>query len=229
MILTLEDIAKMFDLSCVRMFNTKDDVKNLIDTAKKYNCGQVSVLQCFIEYARQLLGEKSNVKLVGNVSFPSGSDSTELKIIQAKQLSSICDEIDMVMNVNWHLSGMYDEVEYDIIEVKKAIGKIPLKVIIESSLLDKKQIEKACEICINAGASFVKTGTGWSEPTTIKQVNLIKSIVGDSIAIKASGGIRNLETLIQMYKSGATRFGINLKNGVAILEELKLKNSKIEV
>ncbi|MCL5772365.1 MAG: deoxyribose-phosphate aldolase [Actinobacteria bacterium] len=226
--MTIDDIAKMFDLSCVRMFNTKDDVKDLINAAIKYNCGHVSVLQCFVEYAKELLGKKSNIKLVGNVSFPSGSDSTELKVIQAKQLVKKCDEIDMVMNVNWHLSGMYNEVKNDIVQVKEAVEELPLKVIIEASLLSKNQIKKACEICVNAGVTFIKTGTGWSEPTTIEQVNLIKSIVGDSILIKASGGIKDLETLIELYKSGARRFGINLKNGLSILQQCKNKGGIIE-
>ena len=81
-------------------------------------------------------------------------------------------------------------------------------------------MKKACEICINAGASFVKTGTGWMpRGTTIEDVRLIKSIVGDRIRIKASGGIRSLETLVMMYKLGVTRFGVNLRSGRAILEE----------
>lgn len=229
MILKLEDIANMFDLSCVRMFNTKSDIIDLINTAKKYHCGHVSVLQCFVDFSRDLLGNNSNIKLIGNVSFPSGSDSTELKVMQARQLADKCDEIDMVMNVNWHLSGMYEEVENDIRAVKKAIGKIPLKVIIESSLLNKNQMEKACEICVKAGVSFIKTGTGWSGPTTIEQVSLIKSIVGNSISIKASGGIKNIKTLIKMYKSGATRFGINLKNGLSILKECESLGGIVEI
>ncbi len=91
---------------------------------------------------------------------------------------------------------MYSYVEEDVKAVKNVIGDIPLKVIIESALLDKRRIEKACEICINAGAAFVKTGTGWTSPTTVEQVKFIKSIVKDEIAIKASGGVGNLEAYI---------------------------------
>jgi deoxyribose-phosphate aldolase len=219
MVLRTEQIAKMFDLSCVRTYNTKDDIVELIDAAKKHRCGQVSVLQCFIDLSRELLKDEKGIKVVGNISFPSGSDITELKVLQAAQMVGKCDEIDMVMNVCYLKSGMYSYVEEDVKAVKKAVGETPLKVIIESALLDKKRIEKACEICINAGAAFVKTGTGWTSPTTVEQVKLIKSIVGDAIAIKASGGIKNLNLLLQMYASGATRFGVNMKTGIAILNE----------
>jgi deoxyribose-phosphate aldolase len=102
-------------------------------------------------------------------------------------------------------------------------------VIIEASLLNKEQIEKACEICIRAGAAFIKTGTGWSGPTTIGEIRLIKSIVKDTIPIKASGGIRNIDTLVQMYKNGASRFGVNLITGLSILKECEAKGGAVEV
>ena len=219
MVLSVGQIAQMFDLSCVRTYNTKDDIIELIDAAKKHRCGQVSVLQCFIDLSRELLEEEKGVKVVGNISFPSGSDITELKVLQASQMVDKCDEIDMVMNICYLKSGMYSYVEEDINAVKKAVGDIPLKVIIESALLDKKRIEKACEICITTGAAFVKTGTGWTSPTTVEQVRFIKSVVMDAIAIKASGGVKNLNMLLQMYAAGATRFGVNLKTGISILNE----------
>ena len=79
MILKTDDFAKMFDISCVRMYNTKNDIINLVEAAKKYSCGQVSVLQCFIDMSRELLSSEDGINLVGNVSFPSGSDISELK------------------------------------------------------------------------------------------------------------------------------------------------------
>jgi deoxyribose-phosphate aldolase len=217
--LRTEDIAKMMDLSCVRMTNTTDDIVQLVKKAKEYGCGQVSVLQCFLDQSRQLLGRDHGIKLVGNISFPSGSDNTELKVIQAKQMAGICDEVDMVMNICWLKSGLYKDVEEDVKAVKEAVGNIPLKVIIESPILENKQIEKACEICVRAEATFVKTGTGWNGVTTIEQVRLIKSVVGERILIKASGGVRNLDIMTQMYREGATRFGVNMKTGISIIKE----------
>lgn len=225
--LSLEQIDNMFDLSCVRMHNTLDDINKLVETAKKYQCGHVSVLQCALDYTRELLGNDTDIKLIGNISFPSGSDSTELKIIQAGQMIDRCDEIDMVMNICWLKSNMFEQAAEDVFAVKKIVKDIPLKVIIESALLEPKQIEQACKICIEAGASFVKSGTGWTSPTTIEQIEMIKSIVGDKIKIKASGGVRNLDMLTAMYKAGATRFGVNLNTGMRIIEECLARDGRM--
>ncbi|MFP4698344.1 MAG: deoxyribose-phosphate aldolase [Eubacteriales bacterium] len=231
MVLTVNDIAKMYDLSCVKTTSSEEEIKELVKNAKKYKVGQVSVMQCFIPMVKDLLKSDPEIKVVGNVSFPSGSDTTSLKIIQAKEMVEVgCDEIDMVINVGKLLSNRYKEVQEDVEAVVKAANNLPVKVIIETSYLEKKDIEKACEICINAGATFVKTGTGWTKRgTTIEDVELIKSIVEDKIKIKASGGIRDLDTLAKMYKIGAERFGVNLISGKKILEECISRGGQIEV
>ncbi len=221
MTLTVKDIAQMFDLSCVRTDSDENDIRALAECARQYDCGHVSVMQCFIPEVKELLKDRPDIKVVGNVSFPSGSDTTSLKVFQAGEMVAAgCDEIDMVINVGWLLSGRYEAVEKDVKAVVSAAGGLPVKVIIEISCLEPKIVEKACEICIRAGAAFVKTGTGWmAKGTTADDVRLIKAIVADRIKIKASGGIRNLETLAEMYKLGAVRFGVNLKSGKAILDE----------
>ena len=107
---------------------------------------------------------------------------------------------------------------------------IPVKVIIEIMYLTEEETRQACEICVRAGATFVKTGTGWAERgTALEDVRLVKSIVGDRIKIKASGGLRNLDTLVEMYKAGARRFGINLKSSIQIMEECLALGSGVEV
>ncbi len=230
MVLTTADVAKMLDLSCVRMHHTADDIHKMVNAAKEYRCGQVSVLQCYIGLTKELLKGDKDIHVVGNISFPSGSDITELKVFHAKQMvKAKCDEVDMVMNINFLKSGMYREVEEDVKAVRKAVGNIPMKVIIESPILDKELIKKACEICMNAKATFVKTGTGWTEPTTLEQVQYIKSIVGDNIFIKASGGVKNLDLLAEMYRAGARRFGVNLRGGISLLEECKARGGSIEI
>jgi deoxyribose-phosphate aldolase len=161
------------------------------------------------------------IKLVGNVSFPSGSDTTTTKIFQAKEMMAAgCDEIDMVLNIGKLRSGEIHEVAEDVKAVVKTVTPIPVKVIIETPYLTPQEIESASRICVDAGAAFVKTGTGWSEKgTSLEDVRLIKSVVGDRIKIKASGGIRKLDTLLAMYSLGARRFGVNLRSGVQIVEE----------
>lgn len=220
MTLTTTQIAQMIDLSCVRTTSTRQDIEEMVAAAKRYGFGQVSVMQCFVPYTRSLLGNQTSTRLIGNVSFPSGSDSTELKVAQAKMLVAAgCDEIDMVMNIGQLLSGMSDDVAADVKAVVDTVKPLPIKVIIEIMYLNDSQVRQACNICIDAGASFVKTGTGWADRgTTLEDVQQVKSIVGEKIQIKASGGIRNLDTLQAMYDAGARRFGINLLSGIAILQ-----------
>ncbi len=230
MTLTAKDIARMIDLSCVRTTSNKADIKEMVNAACEYGFGQVSVLQCFIPYTRQLLKDAPQVRVVGNVSFPSGSDSTSIKVAQAKEmLAAGCDEIDVVMNIGKLRSGELAEVKSDVQAVIETVHPIPVKVIIEVMCLTPQETQQACEICVSSGATFVKTGTGWAERgTTLEDVRLVKSFVGDQIKIKASGGIRDLDTLMEMYKAGARRFGVNLKSGIQIVEECLRMESMIE-
>lgn len=231
MLLTANDIARMIDLSCVRITSSKDDIEEMVDAALRYGFGQVSVLQCYIPDTRQFLKGAPNVHIVGNVSFPSGSDTTSLKVAQAKEMIAAgCDEIDMVMNIGKLRSGELTEVEEDVRAVVETVHPIPVKVIIEIMCLTPEETQQACGICLRTGADFVKTGTGWAtRGTTLEDVRLVKSFVGDGIKIKASGGIRDLDMLVEMYKAGARRFGVNLRSGIIIVEECLSLGSGIEV
>jgi deoxyribose-phosphate aldolase len=231
MLLTAKDIAKMIDLSCVRTISSRADIEQMVAAAGKYGFGHVSVLQCFIPYTRQLLKDVPGVSLVGNVSFPSGSDSTSLKVKQAQEmLESGCDEIDMVMNIGKLRSGELVEVEQDVRAIVETVKPIPVKVIIEIMVLSADETAQACAICLRSGASFIKTGTGWADRgTTPQDVRLIKSLVGENIQIKASGGIRSLDTLLDMYHAGARRFGVNLKSGIKVVEQALALGTSVEV
>lgn len=228
--LTPHDIARMIDLSCVRTTSSRMDIEEMVGAARRYGFGQVSVLQCFIPYTRQLIKDSPGIRLVGNVSFPSGSDSTSIKIAQAKEMVSAgCDEIDVVMNIGKLLSGESSLVEDDLFSVVETVQPLPVKVIIEIMYLNREQTSLACDICVRSGAAFIKTGTGWAERgTTLEDVRLIKSLVGESIQIKASGGIRELGTLLDMYQAGARRFGVNLKSGIKIIQQSLSNSSDME-
>lgn len=229
--LTAKEIAKMIDLSCVRTTSSKSDIEEMVGAARRYGFGQVSVLQCFIPYTKQLLKDAPGIRVVGNVSFPSGSDSTSLKVLQAREMMAAgCDEIDMVMNIGMLRSGELTEVEADTRAVIETVHPIPVKVIIEIMCLTPEETRQACDICVRTGASFVKTGTGWADRgTTLADVRLVKSFVGDRVKIKASGGIRGTKMLMQMYEAGARRFGVNLKSGIHIVEEARLVNSGVQI
>jgi deoxyribose-phosphate aldolase len=106
-----------------------------------------------------------------------------------------------------------------------------VKVILETHYLTDDEICRGSEICVRAGAAFVKTGTGWTETgATLHNIALIKSVVGDDAKVKASGGVRDLETLLAMYRLGARRFGVNMEAGVSILQECAaLSGAVVEV
>lgn len=231
MFLTGRDVAKMIDLSCVRTFSDLADIDEMVAAARKYDFGQVSVLQWHIPYTKQVLADRPDIHVVGNVSFPSGSDTTTVKVFQAKEMVAAgCNEIDVVMNIGKLRSELTDEVEQDVKAVVEAARPLPVKVIIEIMLLTPAEVETACKICLNSGAAFVKTGTGWANRgTTLEDVKLVKSLVGEAIQIKASGGIRDLDGLIAMYRAGARRFGINLKSGIEIVEKCLALPNGVEV
>jgi deoxyribose-phosphate aldolase len=136
----------------------------------------------------------------------------------------------MVMNIGKLRSGALAEVEADVRAVIDTVQPLPVKVIIEIMALTVEETRQACDICVRSGATFVKTGTGWADRgTTLEDVRLVKSLVGDRVKIKASGGIRSLDMLLEMYKAGARRFGVNLKSGVKIVEECLQSETAIEV
>lgn len=230
MILDVTELAGMIDVSCVRTTSSKADIDEMVAAARKYGFGHVSVLQCFIPYTRQMLVDAPEIKVIGNISFPSGSDSTAVKVFQAKEMvASGCDEIDMVMNIGRLRSGQLEEVEKDVRAVIQVAENLPVKVIIEIMYLNQAELEQACNICIKTGAAFVKTGSGWADRgTTLEDIIRIKAIVGEQIKIKASGGIRDLTELLDMYRAGARRFGINLKSAVEIVERYQTLGSRIE-
>jgi deoxyribose-phosphate aldolase len=137
----------------------------------------------------------------------------------------------MVINVGMLRSGQYDFVEQDVRAVVDAANGTLVKVILETHYLTDDEICRGSEICVRAGAAFLKTGTGWTETgATLHNIALIKSVVGDDAKVKASGGVRDLETLLAMYRLGARRFGVNMEAGVSILQECAaLSGAVVEV
>ena len=110
----------------------------------------------------------------------------------------------------------------DIKAVVEAADGVPVKSIIEICYLTDDQIRKAAELCVKAGVTYVKTGTGWGpKPTTVDTIRIIKETIGDEALIKAAGGVRDLDTLIQMAEIGCNRFGLGVRSAGNILEEAR--------
>jgi deoxyribose-phosphate aldolase len=212
------DFAKMIDHTILKADATKEDVKKLCMEAMKYGFHSVCVNSSFVYYCAQLLKD-SEVKICTVVGFPLGTMSTDGKV--GETLSAIEDgagEIDMVIHVGMIKSRDWDYVKQDIASVVEAAGdRAIVKVILETCLLTDDEKEYACRICKEAGADFVKTSTGFStDGATIEDVALLRKTVGPVMGVKASGGIRTLETAQAMVRAGADRLGTS--SGIVIVK-----------
>jgi deoxyribose-phosphate aldolase len=210
------ELNRYIDHTLLSASATEAEILTLCQEALKYNFYSVCVNSCYVPLARQALG-KSDVKVCTVIGFPLGAMSTEAKVFEAKKaIEQGASEIDMVMNIGRLKSKNHVAVLKDISDVKRAIGLIPLKVILEISELSKNEIVKACEICIDARADFVKTSTGFSKSgATLTAVKIMRKTVKDQLKIKASGGIRDAETALKYIEVGVDRIGSS--SGVAMM------------
>jgi len=229
--LDAKKLARMMDLSAVRADVNFDEVRKLAEACKRYGCICAFVMPCYMAELKELLAGTREVGLGGVVGFPSGAQSTDLKIAEASGHRALgASELDMVINIGMLRSGRDKYVENDIRGVVEAAQGIPVKVILEAHYLTDGEVVRGCQIAVRAGAAFVKTGTGWA-PTgaTLHNVALIKSSVGDAAQVKAAGGVRDLQTVVEMIRLGVTRFGVGLNSGTAILAECAALPEGIDV
>ncbi|WP_424405229.1 deoxyribose-phosphate aldolase [Pasteurella sp. PK-2025] len=213
-----KDIAQFIDHTALTAEKNEKDILQLCDEAVENQFWSVCINSGYIPLAKERL-KGTNVKICTVVGFPLGANLTVVKAFEAKEaIQAGADEIDMVINVGWIKSGKWNAVKADIADVLVACGEKPLKVILETCLLTKDEIVKACEICRELHVAFVKTSTGFSKGgATVDDVALMKQTVGE-IGVKASGGIRDTETAVAMINAGATRIGASA--GIAIINGL---------
>ena len=221
--LDAKQLARMMDLSAVRTDVPIDEIRRLAEACRRYGCICAFVMPCYMAELKEALADAPETGLGGVVGFPSGAQSTTIKVAEAREhLALGASELDMVINVGRLQSGQDREVYDDIRAVAETAGSTPLKVILEAHYLTDEQIVRGCRLAVEAGAAFVKTGTGWA-PTgaTLRNVELMKSAVGDAALVKAAGGVRDLDTVVKMIRLGVSRFGVGLNSGTAILDALK--------
>lgn len=202
------DLNRAIDHTILKATATPADIQRLCEEAVQYNFYAVCVNGCYVSLAESFL-KGSNVKIAAVVGFPLGAMSRVSKVAEAMEcVKNGADEIDMVINIGLLKAGELGQVEEEITEIKKAIGSVVLKVIIETCYLTKEEKTAACKAALNAKADFVKTSTGFGTAgATIEDVKLMKSIVGEKLQVKASGGIKDAETANQFIAAGASRLG----------------------
>ena len=202
------ELNKYIDHTNLKADATIRDIEKLCDEAVKYKFASVCVSPYYVPLAHELL-EDSNVNVCTVIGFPLGQNTTSTKAYEAiEAINNGVDEIDMVINIGWLKDKKYDDILSEINEVKKACNGKLLKVIIETCLLTDEEKVKACKLSKEAGADFVKTSTGFSTAgAKAEDVALMRKTVGESMGVKASGGIRDKETAMAMVNAGANRLG----------------------
>ncbi len=213
--LGLERLARTFDHTILKPEAGPADIEKLCSEALEYNFYSVCVNSLYAAQAKNIL-KSSNVHLAVVVGFPLGAMASSVKAAEAAQaVFDGADEIDMVLQVGMLKAGKFREV-YEDIKAVVTVSEVPVKVIIETCLLSDEEKIKACLLSVFAGAAFVKTSTGFSSGgATAHDVSLMRSVVGNACGVKASGGVRTLEAVLEMLKAGANRIGTS--SGAKIL------------
>lgn len=222
--ITVEQLAKMIDHSLLKPELTEADVVAGCALAWRYNVASVCVKPCHVGLAaRQLAG--SDVAVGTVIGFPHGSATTAIKAAEARDaIANGAVELDMVINIGELRSGNLDFVRDDIRAVVQTARQAPtptlVKVILENAYLTDEQKVTACHLAEEAGADFVKTSTGYA-PTgaTLEDLRLMRRSVGPQVQVKAAGGVRTLDSILEVIDTGATRVGATAT--AVILEEFK--------
>jgi len=216
---TKASIAKTIDHTILKPTATAEQVRELCAEARTNHFASVCVNPCWVPLVAKELNN-SDVLVCTVIGFPLGANPTDIKVEETKwAVKNGAQEVDMVINIGALKGGDYKGVEEDIRAVVKAAGKATVKVIIETCFLSNDEKRIACEAAMKAGAHFVKTSTGFGTGgATVEDVKLMRKTVGESMKVKASGGIRSYHDAIAMLEAGADRIGTS--SGVAIVAEL---------
>lgn len=199
---------KMIDHTVLKADTPLETVKRICDEAMEYGFASVCINPCHVAYCADYLKD-SDVNVCTVIGFPLGANTSAVKAFETKDaIANGADEIDMVMNIGALKDKNYDLVRDDVKAVVEAANGTLVKVILETCLLTADEIKKACELCVEAKADFVKTSTGFStRGATIEDVKIMKEAVQGKAKIKAAGGVRTPEDMVKIIAAGADRIG----------------------
>ncbi len=216
------DIAPFIDHSLLSAAATPALVEQWCTEADRYGFAAVCVNPCYVRQVTSLLHNKNQL-ICTVIGFPTGAITTESKLYEAQEaVENGAQELDVVINIGWLKAGKIDEVHREIAEICQATGQ-GVKAILEMSLLTPDEQQIAAQICMEAGARMLKTGTGWCGAATVADVRFLKDLTKDQIGIKAAGGIRTHDQAVDLILAGATRLGTSW--GVDLLKQREQKDS----
>ncbi|WP_100398298.1 deoxyribose-phosphate aldolase [Bacillus sp. FJAT-44742] len=211
------NVASMIDHTLLKPETTKEQVIDLAKEAKEHKFASVCVNPAMVETAYEIL-TGTEVKVCTVIGFPLGASTSETKAFETEDaIKRGAEEVDMVINIGALKAGEDEAVKKDILAVVEAAeGKALTKVIIETVLLTEEEKTRACRLAVEAGADFVKTSTGFAGGgATVADVKVMKEAVGNKAKVKASGGVKNYKSALEMAEAGADRIGTS--SGVAIV------------
>lgn len=211
------DLAAYIDLTLLKPTVSLQDIENIIQDALKYPFASVCIPPSYVSFAAKEIKGKRRIGTV--ISFPFGYQTKTVKLYESQNaVESGADEIDVVMNISAFKSGQYGLVRDEIASIVLSNPSATIKMIIETSYLTNEEKRTACKIAIDSCAHFVKTSTGFShDAATIEDVKLLSETAEGRIKIKASGGIKDLNTALAMINAGASRIGTS--TGIQIIEQ----------
>lgn len=199
---------KMIDHTVLKADTPLETIKRICDEAMEYGFASVCINPCHVAYCADYLKD-SDVNVCTVIGFPLGANTSAVKAFETKDaIANGADEIDMVMNIGALKDKNYDLVRDDVKAVVEAVNGTLVKVILETCLLTEDEIKKACELCVEAKADYVKTSTGFStRGATIEDVRIMKEAVHGKAKVKAAGGVRTPEDMVKIVAAGADRIG----------------------
>ena len=201
------ELNKYIDHTNLKMNATSKDIEKLCKEALEYGFASVCINPFYVEYAKELLKD-SNVCVCTVIGFPLGMNTISVKEYEAiDAINNGADEIDMVINVGALKDKNYEYIKKEIETIRDSIGGKTLKVIIETNLLEPKEIAKMTEICNDTYVNFVKTCTGFNGSVKLSDVEIISENKNEILEIKASGGIDDIDKIEELIKLDVTRIG----------------------
>ena len=227
-----EAVAAILDATLLKPEASRDDVAALVREATQLGCGAVCVSPSMLPLGSVVSsGSDATLRIATVAGFPSGKHASLVKATEARYAAQLgAEEIDVVIDVAAALAKDQNALLAELITVREAVPHpLVLKVIVESALLDEEQLRTAVRACVQAGADYVKTSTGFHPAggASVEAVSIMadelrklgklapfgmgedERIAAGLVGIKASGGIRDWDTALAMIEAGATRLGVS--------------------
>jgi len=214
------DLAAFIDHALLTPTATPEQVEQWCEECDRFGFAAVCLHPVHVQQATRLLhGKKPKVCTV--IGFPYGANTSTVKLYEAAEAAENgATELDVVINIGWLKIGKVDEVHREIADICDQTGQT-VKAILEMALLTPAEKKLAAEICMDAGAAFLKTSTGLNGGATLEDVRILKELTRDRIEIKASGGIRTVEQALDLISAGATRIGTS--RGVDLVNQRNMQ------